>query len=980
MKNNGKRSTVLALGASLATATLLASTVGAANAAPVDELEPALLYEFDGDVTDSAGDYDGTIVGTGVTFSDDGLVLPGGSSGSNAARVEVPTAVFENEETVSISMWLENETGDANYAAAYVGGTSQQNGYWLFNPASPEGRVKSVITSATAENPTDSPWAAEIGSANPGRAAAEGFNHYTTVIDSDAGIFSVYVNGILISEDAITTNLTDFGTLRADIGRSAYPDQFFKGTIKEYRVDHAALTAAEVRALFEDGGGDFDEVVDSAAAAITLPDSVSEDFFLPLSSEGMRVAWSVESGDAISISGSIARVTQPVKDAGDANVKLRATFSSGDEEFGTADYEVSVLASDKDLSDLLAEDVAALEILNADDIRTNFSVPARGANGSVMEWTVESGPLTLNPDADDLITVAVERPETGAAPATAELSVTVSLDGESEELTFPLVITPLPDSDEEMEAYFWSFFTGEGQGAEKTSFAASQGNDALAWNVLNDGYPVIESTEGTEGLRDPFIIRSQEGDKFYMIATDLKIDGLAGGFTTAQISGSRYLEIWESTDLVNWGEQRHVEVSSIYAGNTWAPEAFFDDETGKYVVYWASNLYDEPNPANRGGVTYNRMMYSLTEDFIHFTEPEIWIDVDQGNGNGTIDVSSAKEGDWYYRVYKDESDMTLRQEKSKTFLAKHNGESALPGTHDDENRWSLIVDKFAAGLPNGAGGTFRQGEGPSIFPANPGDVNGYEWYVWIDQPDYHGGPNHYVPFATEKSLAETGGDDWVPVADKLIETLPENADGGKPRHGTVIPITRSEYQGVLEHFQPDLAVASAEGIAAETEVGEVPELPETIELTMFDGAVQEVPVMWDAIDADDLAAEGVVTLTGTAQDASRFPVTAEVTVIAADDNGNGEEPGDGDDGNGEDPGDGDNGNGEQPGDGEEPGDDTDDTDDGDADQDGAGTDAGKKDPESLPRTGASTLLLLGVALLLGALGLGLSRVSKRETN
>src|SRR5690625_2002878 len=151
---------------------------------------------------------------------------------------------------------------------------------------------------------------------------------------------------------------------------------------------------------------------------------------------------------------------------------------------------------------------------------------------------------------------------------------------------------------------------------------------------------------------------------------------------------------------------------------------------------------------------------------------------------------------------------------------------------------------------------------------------------------------------------------------------------------------------------------------------------------MFDGAVQEVPVMWDAIDADDLAVEGVVTLSGTAQDASRFPVTAEVTLIAADDNGNGEGPGGGDDGKGEEQGDGDNGNGEQPGDGEEPGDDTDDTDDADADsdQEGAGADAGKKDPESLPRTGASTLLLLGVALLLGALGLGLSRVSKRETN
>ncbi len=83
------------------------------------------------------------------------------------------------------------------------------------------------------------------------------------------------------------------------------------------------------------------------------------------------------------------------------------------------------------------------------------------------------------------------------------------------------------------------------------SIAASKGNDALSWNTLNGGQPIFTSTVGTEGLRDPFIIRAPEGDKFYMIATDLKVAGLAGGFTTAQISGSKYIEVWESTDLVD---------------------------------------------------------------------------------------------------------------------------------------------------------------------------------------------------------------------------------------------------------------------------------------------------------------------------------------------------------------------------------------------------------------------------------------------
>ncbi|WKK72537.1 hypothetical protein Q0F99_06230 [Rathayibacter oskolensis] len=54
----------------------------------------------------------------------------------------------------------------------------------------------------------------------------------------------------------------------------------------------------------------------------------------------------------------------------------------------------------------------------------------------------------------------------------------------------------------------WAFFTGEGAGAERVSLAASKGDDALSWNTLNGGQPVFTSTQGTQGLRDPFIVRS----------------------------------------------------------------------------------------------------------------------------------------------------------------------------------------------------------------------------------------------------------------------------------------------------------------------------------------------------------------------------------------------------------------------------------------------------------------------------------------
>ena len=171
-------------------------------------------------------------------------------------------------------------------------------------------------------------------------------------------------------------------------------------------------------------------------------------------------------------------------------------------------------------------------------------------------------------------------------------------------------------------------------GGEKISLAASKGNDALDWNTLNNGTPLFTSEFGEKGLRDPFIMKSKDGDKFYMLATDLKIDGRAplnglNGFAGAQANGSKYIEIWKSDDLVNWSKQSHVKVSSDYAGNTWAPEAYYDEEIGKYVVYWASNLYDNTDENSRKQLTYNRMVYVTTDDFVNFSDPTVWIDVDR---------------------------------------------------------------------------------------------------------------------------------------------------------------------------------------------------------------------------------------------------------------------------------------------------------------------------------------------------------------
>ncbi len=878
-----QKTRTLARGGAVATAVALALTGAVAPAAyAAIDAQPLIHYTFDAAAGSTIPDVSGnghnaTVRQAGAEISDGVLSLPGGSR-TTTAYVEIPTAPLVGKQNLTISTWLSNRTGPANVAAAFIGapvasGASFSSAYWLLNPTNPSGYVKSVVTNATSAS---SPWTTEVGpgssnAATSGIRTPAGMSLYTTVIDGTNGQLRVYVNGSRISQTAISRNVASFGSsLVSYIGRSTYNDANWNGQVDDFAIYGEALSEASVQALFAG------EALDRAVAGVSVPASAVADFAVPTSSYGAQVSWSSDSA-AIAVSGGNADVTRPVAGQGDATVTLTATFTVGSES-RTQTYVVTV---PEDLADDVKaqQDLDAIEITGADNIRTNFSVPSTGAQGSAIVWSVTSGAAnaSLRDGVTDASrTVEVDRPAAGSEAAEVVLTATATNGTAQRTREFRVQVQPMPTGTADTEAYVWAFFTGEGAGAERVSLAASKGNDALAWNTLNDGEPLFTSELGTEGLRDPFIIRAPEGDRFYMLATDLKVAGLAGGFTTAQISGSRYIEVWESDDLVNWSEQRHVKVSSDFAGNTWAPEAYWDEELDTFVVFWASNLYPTPNAADRTAVTYNRMMYATTDDFVTFSEPKIWSDVQRGSGRGLIDSTVAKVDGTYYRFTKDEASMTIREEKSTNLLATITG--TLPSTTGPPDQWTLIKERIASGLPNGEpGGTYSSGEGPSIFPANEGDVNGLDWFLFIDQPNYHGGPNYYIPFGSDDIA---NGDSWVPLGTKLRANLPQNSDGGKPRHGTVIPVTRAEYQKVLEAYAPHIAVSSVGAMDVTTTAGVAPVLPQA-QLTKADGSQQTVAVAWDAITPAQYAQPGTFTVSGVAQDDSRMPVEATVTVEPA---------------------------------------------------------------------------------------------------
>lgn len=303
----------------------------------------------------------------------------------------------------------------------------------------------------------------------------------------------------------------------------------------------------------------------------------------------------------------------------------------------------------------------------------------------------------------------------------------------------------------------FAYFTGNDVEGENIYFSASDGNDALTWQQLNEGQFVLTSTAGTEGLRDPFIIRSLDGGTFWILATDLSI-GSGTSWDAAVRNGSRYLEIWESKDLVTWSAQRHVQVSPPTAGNTWAPEAYYDVGFAAYVVYWASSLYDEED-SEHTGTSYHRMLYATTHDFSTFSEPRIWQDA----GTSRIDSSVIKVNETYYRFTKDEGAVTgctdIIQESSMNLLAE---------PHD----WQTVATCIGENAGLGAV------EGPTSFKANPGDANGEKLYLFVDEYDGRG----YVPLET----ADIAAPDW--------QTSTSYSLPASPRHGTVLPITAAELE------------------------------------------------------------------------------------------------------------------------------------------------------------------------------------------
>ncbi|MGW2326880.1 glycoside hydrolase family 43 protein [Streptomyces sp. NPDC001700] len=229
-------------------------------------------------------------------------------------------------------------------------------------------------------------------------------------------------------------------------------------------------------------------------------------------------------------------------------------------------------------------------------------------------------------------------------------------------------------------AYAMCYFT------ESTSLGAGTdyglhlavSTDSLNWTPLNQNNPLVTPTAGALGLRDPFLMRKQDGT-FAVLATDLK--------GTDWSYNSQYIHVWDSTDLRTFTGYRRLKLHDMTT-HSWAPEAFWDAGRGQYAVIYSS--------VNSSG--HNVIMVNYTSDFVTASAPQVFFDpgYDVIDGNMAVGVNG-----YHYLFFK----------KNQTLVAARST-SLSPGSFRE----------FSTGVAHG--GT----EAPTVYKS----LTSNTWYLWGD--------------------------------------------------------------------------------------------------------------------------------------------------------------------------------------------------------------------------------------------------------
>lgn len=323
-------------------------------------------------------------------------------------------------------------------------------------------------------------------------------------------------------------------------------------------------------------------------------------------------------------------------------------------------------------------------------------------------------------------------------------------------------------AEKDYAGYLFTYFKGNDVKDEAVCYAISL--DGYNYKALNNNQPVLDSKRisSTGGVRDPHILRTEDGKTFYMVVTDMT--------SSKGWDSNRAMVLLKSNDLINWTSSI-INIQQKYANQedlkrVWAPQTIYDPAVGKYMIYWSMQH------GNGADIIY----YAYANKDFTDLEGEPKVLFTPKSGRSCIDGDIINKNGIFHMFYKTEG-------------------------HGNGIRLAM-TDSLASGKwieqPGYKQQTKDAVEGSSIFKLINSDTYILMYDVYM-KGSYQ--------FCESKDL------DVFRVIDKDIKM------NFHPRHGSIVPVTRREIKaltdkwGVPEGFElPTANNPVLEGYYADPEI------------------------------------------------------------------------------------------------------------------------------------------------------------------
>lgn len=238
-------------------------------------------------------------------------------------------------------------------------------------------------------------------------------------------------------------------------------------------------------------------------------------------------------------------------------------------------------------------------------------------------------------------------------------------------------------------------------------------------------------------MRDPSMVKGPD-DSFHLV-------------WTSSWQGDKGFGYAASKDLIHWSPQQFIKVMEHEPStlNVWAPELYYDQDSSRYIIVWASCIPGRFEKGIEADSNNHRLYYNTTKDFNQFTPTKLFLDP----GFSVIDaviVRRAKND--FVLVLKDNT----RPERNLKIAF---GPSAI-------GPWSKASAKFSDKFT----------EGPSVVKA------GEDWLIYFDAYQ----DKSYQAVSTKDFKSFT-------VPDPAI-SIPEGH-----KHGTIVQTNKKTIRRLLKY-------------------------------------------------------------------------------------------------------------------------------------------------------------------------------------